>query len=401
MNAYLNDENKQKIEHPEIYTSIEKDFQCIFSEFLLENKIENFKHIPNLMKGKKNKDSGDLSSNICIHLAKETKNSATDLATLFAKKLGKISEKYSQVTRIETSKFGHINIFIKQNKEKKKEKIETKKELTLKFQKSEFFKEEFEIFKKYQTKIHLEDPNEVKESSFISNFCKNSINYEKSPFDIDYGCYHLQYLLNNKIIAVSIIDIVTYGINCAYHFYDTDYSFLSIGIYSAIGEIKLIQSFSKIDSRFQYYYLGTYVHNCPKVNYKVQYQKSELLCSESKVWIDFKKASKILDEKKDDPALLEYEKEVIKKEHQDLLYLFNSEKFNGFYGSDGMKEKLKSKVHDNINDYFDILGPHLARKLVYFIRDEDLIEFKEKIDENSMDSKINDEQIDENSKDSK
>lgn len=381
MEAFLNGTQNEKKDTPEIYKLIEKDFQDIFGEFLVEKKIDDFKHVPKLHKGKKTKNSGDMSTDICIYLSKSTKASPSELASDLVKNCNKIKEKYDQIIKIEETKFGHINIFLKEKKEVK-EKIKVTKDLTFKFVKSEFIKEEYEIFRNYQEKIHLEDPEEIKESSYVSNFCNNAMSYQESPFEIDYGCYHLQYLLDDKIIAVSIVDILPYGMNCSYHFYDLDYSFLSIGVYSALKEIEIIQNFSHFDPRFKYYYLGSYVHTCPKVNYKAQYQKSELLCSDSNVWVDYKTCAKILDKNKIGPFVdYEIKDEEIKDSDMDLLFLYHKPHIKGFYGDKKIQELLQPKIHDDIKEFFKILGPHIARKFIFFIREEDVVGYKEKVDE--------------------
>lgn len=49
-----------------------------------------------------------------------------------------------------------------------------------------------------------------------------------------FGSFHQQYLLDGKIIAVGVIDILPHCISSKYYYYDPDYSFLSLGVYSAL-----------------------------------------------------------------------------------------------------------------------------------------------------------------------
>lgn len=46
---------------------------------------------------------------------------------------------------------------------------------------------------------------------------------------------------------------------------------------------------------FQHYYLGYYIHSCPKMRYKAQYRPSEMLCAETHQWVAFDQALPILD----------------------------------------------------------------------------------------------------------
>jgi len=49
-----------------------------------------------------------------------------------------------------------------------------------------------------------------------------------------YGSFHQQYILDGKIICVGVIDILPSLVSSKYLYYDPDYSFLSIGTYSAL-----------------------------------------------------------------------------------------------------------------------------------------------------------------------
>lgn len=53
-------------------------------------------------------------------------------------------------------------------------------------------------------------------------------------FSYDYGAYHQWYLLDGKLIAVGVIDILPGCISSKYLFYDPDYNFLSMGTYTAL-----------------------------------------------------------------------------------------------------------------------------------------------------------------------
>ena len=49
-----------------------------------------------------------------------------------------------------------------------------------------------------------------------------------------YGSFHQHYILDGKIIAVGVIDILPHSVSSVYLYYDPDYSFLSLGTYSAL-----------------------------------------------------------------------------------------------------------------------------------------------------------------------
>ena len=49
-----------------------------------------------------------------------------------------------------------------------------------------------------------------------------------------YGSFHQHYLLDGKIIAVGVVDILPNCISSVYLYYDPDYSFLGLGVYTAL-----------------------------------------------------------------------------------------------------------------------------------------------------------------------
>ncbi len=108
-----------------------------------------------------------------------------------------------------------------------------------------------------------------------------------------YGSFHQQYRLDGKLIAVGVVDILPLCLSSVYFFYDPDYSNFSLGIYSgrstffihyaALREIQWVQSVQKACPALKYYYMGFYIHTCPKMKYKVLVCHRHLLTSEGSV----------------------------------------------------------------------------------------------------------------------
>ncbi|XP_074597311.1 arginyltransferase 1 isoform X2 [Brevipalpus obovatus] len=152
------------------------------------------------------------------------------------------------------------------------------------------FRESFELYKKYQVDVHGDDPNEVTPSSFESFLIRNSFKNIEPFADQShgiphrYGTYHMKYLLDGKLIAVSVLDILPTSVSSVYFYYDRNYSFLSLGTYSAMREILLVRELNAIKPDFENYYMGFYIHSCPKMRYKGQYNPSFLLCYQAFTW---------------------------------------------------------------------------------------------------------------------
>ena len=83
--------------------------------------------------------------------------------------------------------------------------------------------------------------------------------------------YMQQYLLDGKIICVAVIDILPRCLSSVYLYYDPDYSFLSLGTLSALFEILFVRQLARINPDLDKYYMGFYIHTCPKMRYKANY----------------------------------------------------------------------------------------------------------------------------------
>lgn len=172
--------------------------------------------------------------------------------------------------------------------------------------------ESFEVYRKYQVMIHKDKPNECSMSQFQRFLCSSPIlegepivanaaaaNFPAGFFPTGYGGYHQQYVLDGKIICVGVLDILPRCVSSVYLYYDPDYSFLSLGTVSALMEITYVRSLqSHWSDKLTQYYMGFYIHSCPKMRYKAQYSPSQLLCPQTFAWIDVKDCISLLDKTK-------------------------------------------------------------------------------------------------------
>lgn len=101
-------------------------------------------------------------------------------------------------------------------------------------------KESHSVYERYQMAIHGDKKTECTLSQFKRFLCESSLQTESSRIpsantpSCGYGSFHLQYYLNEKIIACSVIDILPQGISSVYFYYDPDWDFLKLGVYSAL-----------------------------------------------------------------------------------------------------------------------------------------------------------------------
>ena len=197
------------------------------------------------------------------------------------KKIEKISEKYSFEYFPEIINEPEINLPLKH--------IYTC-ELT---DKIKIDKERLKIYQKYQINIHKDPLDEITEeryndawgqSNLIDNIgikLPNDLNKKvKHPemYPKKYGTYNFIHRIDGKIVAVGIWDILPTCLSSVYLYYDTDYQFLDLGVFTAIREIEYVKSFHNlIDNNFKYYMMGFYCETVQKLRYKGFYEPTELL----------------------------------------------------------------------------------------------------------------------------
>ncbi|KAI9486987.1 MAG: arginine-tRNA-protein transferase [Benjaminiella poitrasii] len=143
---------------------------------------------------------------------------------------------------------------------------------------SSFTKEKFKLYAKYQASVHHDEEEDISEAGFKRFLVDSPMKIESSNNDqVRFGSFHQKYTLNGKLFALAVIDILPKCVSSVYFIYDPDYSFLGLGKYSVFKEISLVQKYNESISTLRYYYMGFYIHTCPKMNYKGQYQPSDLL----------------------------------------------------------------------------------------------------------------------------
>ncbi|XP_068424117.1 arginyl-tRNA--protein transferase 1 isoform X1 [Clinocottus analis] len=143
------------------------------------------------------------------------------------------------------------------------------------------------LYSIYQMAVHGDDPSECSESEFRRFLCDSPLEAEHSPDgpEVGYGSFHQQYWLDGRIVAVGVIDILPTCVSSVYFYYHPDFASLSLGSYSALREIAFTRQLQKQSPKLSFYYLGFYIHSCPKMRYKGQYRPSDLLCPETYAWV--------------------------------------------------------------------------------------------------------------------
>ncbi|XP_016144330.1 arginyl-tRNA--protein transferase 1 [Sinocyclocheilus grahami] len=115
------------------------------------------------------------------------------------------------------------------------------------------------LYARYQITVHGDTPYECGESEFKRFLCD-------SPLEV----FHITYYINGK---------------------------KAVKLHGSNGqeEIAFTRQLQQQSPKLSYYYLGFYVHSCPKMLYKGQYRPSDLLCPETYTWLTIERCIPRLD----------------------------------------------------------------------------------------------------------
>ncbi|CAN0096542.1 unnamed protein product [Lampetra planeri] len=143
------------------------------------------------------------------------------------------------------------------------------------------------LYAKYQAAVHNDAPEQCCSEEFKRFLCNSPFKdeYAADGPDVGYGSFHQQYWVDGRLIAVGVLDILPRCLSSVYLYYDPDFAFLSMGIYSALREVAFTRQLYTQAPALRYYYMGFYIHSCPKMRYKAQYGPADLLCPETYSWI--------------------------------------------------------------------------------------------------------------------
>merc|ERR1719433_923289 len=183
----------------------------------------------------------------------------------------------------------------------------------------------YQVYKKYQMAIHHDSPSDCSLSQFKRFLCNSSL-VADDPNLTGGGAFHQQYIIDGRIVAVGVIDILPHCVSSVYLYYDPDFAFLSLGTLTALFEIAFTRKLNRDLAALKFYYMGYYIHSCSKMRYKSKYSPSWLLCPVTYQWVPVQDALPLLDKSKfatlsqdttNSPAVLDASGQNVKPEvHQ-------------------------------------------------------------------------------------
>lgn len=126
----------------------------------------------------------------------------------------------------------------------------------------------YQLYSRYINARHADGdmfpPSEQQFESFLVN---------KSAF-----CEFNEFRLGDRLVAVAVTDRLPNGLSAVYTFFDPDESRRSLGRYAILWQIEEARR-----TELPALYLGYWIRNCRKMNYKTEYRPLEMLVSQR--WI--------------------------------------------------------------------------------------------------------------------
>ena len=134
-------------------------------------------------------------------------------------------------------------------------------DLSVKCLPARFEQEHFELYRRYLSSRHtgssMEDPDVKDYMSFLS--CDWS------------ETYFYEFRDNGRLVAISVADKLVQGLSAVYTFYDPDDQSRGLGNYAILWLIKETHAL-----QLRWLYLGYWIAECRKMQYKSRYQPTEV-----------------------------------------------------------------------------------------------------------------------------
>jgi arginine-tRNA-protein transferase len=182
----------------------------------------------------------------------------------------------------------------------------------------DFTQEKYDLYLNYQVAVHHDNSDELSPTSFRRFLCDSPLYRTEDVVNgakKTYGSFHQMYRLDGRLIAIGVIDILPDCVNGVYFIYHSDFEKWSFGKLSALREACLA-----LEGGYNYYYMGYYIHSCPKMWYKNDYHPQYFLDIKTLQWDPLDQMNQRLMDKHHFMVLSDLRKRAT-EEHVDIFEL--------------------------------------------------------------------------------
>lgn len=125
---------------------------------------------------------------------------------------------------------------------------------------SAFRQEHFRLYRRYQAKRHhgssMDNPDPTKYTDFLTRSSVDTIFYEMR--------------IGGDLAAVAVADRLSDGLSAIYTFYEPELSVRGLGTFAILRQIDAARH-----EGLQWLYLGYWIENCQKMDYKIRFRPLE------------------------------------------------------------------------------------------------------------------------------
>jgi arginine-tRNA-protein transferase len=159
----------------------------------------------------------------------------------------------------------------------------------------DFSEEKYAVYLAYQMAVHHEAAAKNTRHQFRRFLCDSPL--QKLDRTVGgatqkLGSFHHCYRLDGRLVAFAVLDLLPHCVSGVYFVYHPDFARFSFGKISALREAALAR-----EGGYGYYYMGYYIHSCPKMQYKNDYAPQHFLDLDSMGWLPLdERARRLMDE---------------------------------------------------------------------------------------------------------
>ncbi|PHH89351.1 hypothetical protein CDD83_6225 [Cordyceps sp. RAO-2017] len=147
----------------------------------------------------------------------------------------------------------------------------------------DFTEEKYQVYDNYQKVVHKEAPEDRTRRAFRRFLCSSPLRRQTMVAPDgrrrQLGSYHQCYRIDGVLVAIGVLDLLPDCVSSVYFLYHESIHKFTPGKLGALFEIALA-----MEDGYRWWYPGFYIHNCPKMRYKIDYSPQYILDPEALSW---------------------------------------------------------------------------------------------------------------------